>query len=207
MKALVLLLGLFFVVFAQSYTRPDGRSATYSYYADTAYAAHRSVFADSGTGAVHTIAADSAYKTRDTLGLRLGIHAAIMTTPLIAADSATVPKLGGTVKTDTINSIKGIKAPIFTGAVVGNVTGSVTGTSDSAKSANHCVGGLFNGTTVAASGTATVDSLCSTKAVKCPALNLHAVLIDSLKILDATDDTLYIGQGGKLWKLLPITNQ
>jgi hypothetical protein len=49
-------------------------------------------------------------------------------TRTLTADSVNVRAIGGTVKTDSINSIKGIKAPVFAGPLTGNVTGNCSGT-------------------------------------------------------------------------------
>jgi hypothetical protein len=53
-------------------------------------------------------------------------------------------------------------------------------------------------------GTAKVDSLTSTKAVRAPSIVINGVLLDSLKMIDGSKDTLYWGQGGKVWTFLPV---
>jgi hypothetical protein len=67
----------------------------------------------------------------------------------VTIDTAKIRAIGGTLKTDTINSIKGIKAPVFTGPLTGNVTG----VSDSSKGAHHLNGGTVNADSINCHGT------------------------------------------------------
>jgi hypothetical protein len=134
MKALGLVLVLFALAIPQEWTN-------YNPVPRRAVLADSAKLADSTNGgAKHALAADSAYKTRDSLACRLGLYA-----PLIKADSATVPKFGGTAKMDTVYGVKGMSAPVFVGTklkVHGVVIDSISVIDASGASADTLIFGI-----------------------------------------------------------------
>lgn len=111
-------------------------------------------------------------------------------------------------------------------SVARSVVGNVTGTADSAKGANHVNGGLFNGTSITATGLSTLDTVYTpkkiktsgiiatalsnldtvytAKRIKVPGITLNGYNIDSLVMVDSTGtakDTLKLGIGGKLFRI------
>ena len=127
---------------------------------------------------------------------------AICNTGTVTSDSANIRSIGGTTKTDSINSIKGIKAPIFVGPLVGNVTGisdsatgavratklttarTISGTSfdgsanvtiipDSAKGAHHLNGGVVNADSLNVHGTVIQKNGYTGIGTESPGCKLH----------------------------------
>lgn len=96
----------------------------------------------------------------------------------------------GNVLADSVFSTKGIKASLFRGAVIGNVTG----TADSAKGAHHLRGGTVDATTITATGSignVTVKTVSLAEGDSVDLFTLFGAQCNGLLIIQGVGKILY----------------